>query len=214
MIDSRFRKFFNEYAYTKLKHRGDSFQYIFEYLYSKNRPVFIVETGCTRIKDNWEGDGQSTVLFDKFAQDILGSLVLSVDVDPNATSLCKALVSECVKIHTGNSIPFLRDLAKSKQENFDYIDLLYLDSYDVDMKNVHPSALHHMKELVSIKQFIGPETLIVIDDSPTNSVPMFDGDVVKTVNNVVGKGKYIAEYANDIGVSPVFSMYQIGFIGF
>ena len=27
----------------------------------------IVETGCARIKDNWEGDGLSTVLFAQFA---------------------------------------------------------------------------------------------------------------------------------------------------
>ena len=62
-------------------------------------PIIIVETGCLRIKDNFEGDGQSTLLFDVYTQFRgKGSKVYTVDINPIATKNCSEVVSKNVNI--------------------------------------------------------------------------------------------------------------------
>jgi hypothetical protein len=39
-------------------------------------------------QDNWAGDGQSTILFDKYAEFHPGSVFYSVYLDPKATAFC------------------------------------------------------------------------------------------------------------------------------
>jgi hypothetical protein len=214
MID--FFSFFNETAYPRLAHRADSFRFIFDYLTKLNREVFIVETGCVRNEGTWDGEGQSTILFDKFAQQVPGTLVYSVDINPTNTALCRQLVSERVKVATSDSVTFLRDLANNPPKGFAHIDLLYLDSFDVDFKNPHPSAMHHLKELTAVARLVSKDTLIVIDDAPTSATCFVDKGVVKTLTNftVGGKGMYVADYAANIGAVQCISGYQAGWTGF
>jgi len=214
-----FWEFFEIEAYPKLAARQNSMRCIFEYLDQKNRPVFVVETGCVRKENNWAGDGQSTILFDRFISQWPGSEMYSVDIDPNATDLCKSLVSSATKIYTGDSVIFLRNLARNPPKNFSNIDVLYLDSYDLDLSNPHPSALHHMKEFLAVSPLIGPETLVVVDDAPPGGmfrVFILSGDSISCIQQppISGKGKYIADYAMAIGLQPVISGYQAGWIGF
>src|SRR5258706_12321023 len=68
----------------KLDLRSDSFRRMFEILEAMEKSSFtIVETGCARIADNWLGDGQSTILFDRFVNHHDGA-VLTVDIDGDA----------------------------------------------------------------------------------------------------------------------------------
>ena len=76
------------------------------------------------------------------------------------------------------------------------IDVLYLDSFDVDFNNPVPSSFHHIKELLAIFPKIQKGTLIVVDDN-------FNGK---------GKGQMIKDYMKNIGINPFFDEYQIGFI--
>ena len=62
-----FSKYFDQIA-PRLGVRKISFRKIFDYLDKLPDPIIIVETGCLRIKDNFEGDGQSTLLFDYYTQ--------------------------------------------------------------------------------------------------------------------------------------------------
>ena len=41
---------------SRLNHRYDAMKAIISYLENLNKPLNIVETGCIRILDNWEGD--------------------------------------------------------------------------------------------------------------------------------------------------------------
>ena len=163
MHSVEFWTFFDQIARPKLGMRADTFAAMFSYLDRFNRPVGIVETVCTRKKDNWQGDGQSTLLFDKYAEHHPGSFVHTVDIDKDATATCSAMVSSRVSVHTGDSVVFLKSLDVSP------IDLLYLDLFDLDMKYPLPSAIHHLKELVAIAPMISPETLVVVDDSPNGT---------------------------------------------
>jgi len=210
-----FWKYFEAEAHPKLAQRQPTLRYVFEHLDRKNGAVFIVETGCVRQAGNWAGDGQSTILFDRFVSQWPGSVMHSVDIDPSATALCRTLVSSGTQVHTGDSVPFLRQLARRPPEGFAAADLLYLDSYDVDFDAPHPSALHHMKELVAASRLIGPGTLVVVDDAPREAVFIQSGNEIGllTEPRVSGKGKYVADYARSLGLAPVFSGYQAGWLG-
>src|ERR1700751_3564209 len=102
-----FWNYFDQIARPKLAQRADTFGKVFSYLDGFELPVTIVETGCVREKDSWEGDGQSTILFDRYAQFPPGSIVFSVDIDAAAAALCRSLVRPQVRIHTCDSVAFL-----------------------------------------------------------------------------------------------------------
>jgi hypothetical protein len=211
-----FWHYFETEVRPKLAVRADTFARIFAYLDAFDRPVGIVETGCVRKSGNWAGDGGSTILFDKYAECHPGSFVHTVDIDPQATALCRALVTERVAIHTGDSVAFLKRFADAPPPGFPSIDLLYLDSFDLDPDNIFPSAFHHMKELTAISPAIRPETLVVVDDSPSSFLGVIENGKLMPISTpkIGGKGKLIAEYAGHIGAEQVFMGYQCGWTRF
>lgn len=212
-----FWTWFDGEAAPKLALREISFRKIFSYLDSLDGPITIVETGCARVQGNWAGDGQSSVLFDRYLQaSPEGSTGFAIDLDPQATTLCKGLVSERVTVLTGDSVAVLPEVARRLKAAGRTIDFLYLDSYDVDWANTTPSAVHHLKELVSIVGALRPDTLVVVDDAPStcrvvgNANSQFDMISLPVVG---GKGTYVAEYAKQIGATQMFSHYQAGWTG-
>ena len=224
MNNKNFNKFFDEIS-PKLGVRQYSFSKIFNYLDKLPSPIIIVETGCLRVKDNFFGDGQSTLLFDKYTQFRgNGSKVFTVDIDPKATKTCSEVVSKNVSITTGDSIRYLNNLINKFHDEKKDVSFFYLDSYDLDWKSPGSSCEHHLKELVSIKKILKKETLVVVDDSPMNgylqqsqlkqealSIIPF-GLVPKPT--ISGKGSLVHEYAMHIGAKVLFSNYQTGWIGF
>lgn len=217
MKSTAFWDWFNTEAAPRLSAREVSFRKVFEYLDRFDGPVTIVETGCARIAGNWQGDGQSSVLFDHYLR--LGhpeSVAYAVDLDPKATELCRQLVSERVHLHTGDSVPVLLRIARELKDSGRRIHLLYLDSYDVDWNHTTPSAVHHLKELVSIIGAVTPDTLVVVDDAPQNvrAMPDANGQFSMIAKPTVGgKGVFVAEYAEQVGAKPAFAHYQVGWTG-
>ena len=215
MKNDQFWAWYDKVAAPRLNLRERTFRKMFEHLDGLDRAVAIVETGCVRIADNRAGDGQSTVLFDRYASMIPGSVVHTVDLDPAATALCNSLVSTTVTIHTGDSVVALRNIARDFRARGAPIDLLYLDSFDVDWNNPVPSAVHHLKELLSIAQAGSKDTLVVIDDCPTIFQAVLTESHLSLTSppKVGGKGMYVAEYASHVGAKPAFSHYQVGWTG-
>jgi hypothetical protein len=215
---TEFWKFFNEYAGNRLGKREKTFRNIFWYLDQIAHPLIIVETGCARIAGNWEGDGQSTVLFDKYISFRDSESVLySVDVDPNSVAEARKLVSHRVQLSQDDSVRFLRQLSSQLLEKGKTIDMLYLDSFDLDRVYWYPSAIHHLKELCAAMRSIRKDTLVAVDDSP------FDGLFVPGLQNQIhfvenpsigGKGRLIAEFAAACGAKLEFSGYQAAWTGF
>src|SRR5882672_2719290 len=201
---SNFWTWFDAEARPKLEVRAQTFAKMFEYLDKLDRPVTIVETGCTRsdehynIGDNWGGDGCSTIIFDKYVSECGGTLN-SVDINPEYTALCRGLVNGHTTITTQDSVEFLKNFKQTP-------DLLYLDSFDLNPHKPLASEIHHIKELEAILPFIAPETLVAVDDSPTSVSET--GDV-----KVSGKGALVARYALEVGADLRFAMYQIGWTG-
>jgi hypothetical protein len=207
---------FNRDYASKLGFRSQSFRMIFEFLEAKTKSEYtIVETGCARQAENWLGDGQSSLMFDRFINHYDG-IVYTVDIDPEACNFLKGQVSEKTQITCADSVPFLRAL--SQHSGVD-IDLLYLDSYDLDWNNPHPASLHHLKELCAIIPALKPGTLIVVDDSvkTLGVIPQPDetdsmGYVGVRDMGVFGKGMYVDDFLIKIGCKRIIEGYQSGWI--
>ena len=188
-------RIFREYVGSlPLAHRRDTFMQMFDYLYGLNKVDYIIiETGCSRQEGlNWTGDGMSTVLFDFFVL-MFGGVFISIDISGDAIECAKRFTSSNVNFICADSVATLAALRCNP--SITHIDLLYLDSYDLDWSNPHPSALHHLKELCAVQPL--PEgCMLVVDDNSQGR----------------GKGQYIMEYYDAIDVIPVFNSYQIGYI--
>ena len=210
-----FWEYFNGFAAPLLQHRAGSFRMAFEHLEKLGRPACIIETGCVRNRGTFTVEGQSTVLFDKFSECVPGTLVHSVDISPESTSMCKSIVSNRIQVHTSDSVTFLRHQCAGLIKPYTHIDLLYLDSFDVDMEKPHESAMHHMKELLAVGPLVNANTFILVDDSPTSANFYIDAGQLKLASpqRIGGKGKYISTYMEEIGVKPIYQGYQAAWMG-
>ena len=213
-----FWNFFDNEAAPKLAHRERTFRKIFEYLDQIEGPISIVETGCARLEGNWSGDGQSTVLFDRYISTRdQESVCFTVDISPESVAACSKLVSDRVQVTQDDSVHFLNELSKAFYMQQRCISFVYLDSFDLDMVYWQPSAIHHLKELVAIRNCIDGKTLVVVDDCPLNAnlIPTNDGQLgVIGAPSVGGKGRLVAEYAQAVGAKVEFAEYQAGWTGF
>ena len=221
MNNKKFNEFF-ESIKDKLGIRKTSFTKIFQYLDNIKGPINIVETGCLRIKDNFKGDGQSTLLFDKYTQ-FRGekSKVYTVDINPKATEVCRSVVSDNVEIHTGDSVKYLIELLPKLKKAEQKISLFYLDSFDVDWQSSDRSAAHHLKEITAIINYISEETLIVIDDAPILAPMKIEDEKMSLITEhpapkpfVGGKGYLVNEFAFANNATLYFSNYQTAWFNF
>lgn len=213
----KFSEIFKEKYYQKMltpghpanpvRNRADSFLKVFELLEEKiklnDKPINIVETGCAR-KDHGElsfgDDGASSYLFDQFLKYNLGMLT-SVDINQNNVDYTTKLFgknSMTSYAYCSDSVAFLYDNYNSSHIK---IDLLYLDSYDIERNNPHPSQLHHLKELCAAIPSLVKGSIVVIDDHN----PFF-------TNPPIGKGNYVKSFMEDIGATKIFEDYQIGWV--
>ena len=198
----------------RLEKRKDTFAQIFSYLTKlEKEKITIVETGTYREEDNFEGDGCSTLLFDKYIEERKGNFI-SIDIDPKACDLAKTNTSNA-EIICGDSIEELSYLDGQA-------DLLYLDSCNLDIIKLPDGSLaddwindwtpaaHHLKELFAAKNIIKPGTLIVVDDN--QKVPANDPANNLVKGQRVGKGRLVHEVMDAIGFDMYFDDYQIGWI--
>ncbi len=213
-MKDKFWTYFDTEAAPRLGKREETFRKIFEHLDGIIGTIRIVETGCARVKDNWAGDGQSTVLFDKYISNRDNtSICLTVDISENSVRECSLMVSQRVKIYQQDSVSFLATLSKQLESTKDTIDFLYLDSFDLDMKYWQPSAIHHLKELTAASRVLRSDTLVVVDDCPSNADFIYQNNSTigfVTPPTVGGKGRLVSEYADSVGATCIFAKYQAG----
>ncbi len=188
------RRLTESLAGGKPVNRHIGFRKIFEELLNKKGGGFtIVETGTLRDEERW-ADGQSSLLFFEFIS-LFGGKLVSIDIDEGNIRACKrALLNRIPKsrkaelvLVVGNSIEELNKIDES-------VDLLYLDSYDLDKDNPAPAMVHHLKELVSAGKIINKSKglLIATDDNLEGA----------------GKGKYVMEWARGTHQEILLENYQ------
>ena len=184
-------KYYEEVA-PRLGKRRDSFDTMFTFLGEFKHPT-IVETGTYREHDNYEVDGCSTLLFDKYIECYGGNLI-SIDIDPKACQLARNATTEALVLE--------RDSVEALGEMEGRVDLLYLDSYNIEnWNNDWAPAAHHLKELCAAKNVVRPGTLIVVD----NNIQTGSGALI-------GKGRLVNELMESLGIEPYIFGYQIGWI--
>jgi hypothetical protein len=152
----------------------------------------IIETGTARAMGNWAGDGQSTLLWDWYLthQEAVNAFSIDINIDyiRNAKSQTKRVNYVC-----GDSVIWLANMKNELRD----CKLLYLDSFDLDQSNPHPSALHHLKELTAAWGHLPIGCMVAVDDC---------------ISEAVGKHIYVAEFFKHLRIEPVFTGYQWGWI--
>ena len=141
-------------AWDRLGKRHEAFAAIAELL---PEGCHIIETGTVRHIDNWEGDGQSTIVWDTLATN-LGGTVTTIDINPIGAELVAELELQATTAIVGNSLDVIPTLTG-------HADLLYLDSFDVDFENPLPAAAHHLSELMAALNLLAPGSLVAVDDN-------------------------------------------------
>ena len=143
-----------------LANRADGFNAIFGALMDQERKPLIIETGCLRVAGNWAGDGQSTFLFDTYAQQ-RGGWAFSIDINLESIETARRACSHITQFILNDSVAALNALSSTLPTT---ASLLYLDSFDLDINNPTPSAIHHILELLAARPLLGPGTVVVVDD--------------------------------------------------
>jgi hypothetical protein len=163
--------------------RWGAFRTIVADLIARGRHVNIVETGCARQPNNWDGDGQSTLVWD-WVLDKVGGTGLSMDISPENCAAAAAQVQH-FKVACVDSVVGLRTMVKPET-----LDFVYLDSYD--LTETIDSPTHHLAELASIYPRLPSGCLIAVDDC---------------VSEQHGKHRFVRDWLARMGVQPLLRGY-------
>lgn len=188
--DLPFAEQFHEHFRPRLGKRADGFAAIFRALEGVGAELLVLETGCMRVPGNWEGDGQSTFMFDALAR-ARGGTVISIDITPESLDTARRACSSATQLILGDSVAALHALSRLAVRP---AALIYLDSFDLDRDNPLPSAIHHALELAAVRPLIGPGTVVGVDDYGLGA----EG----------GKGMILDRFFAAIRAEVLFSGYQ------
>ena len=122
--------------------------------------------------------------------------------------MCPATTLVC-----GDSVKFFENwslIHKDTQAN-----VIYLDSYDLDFNNPHPSGEHGLKEYKALLPVCKKDTLLLIDDTPINPYWLpFRNDLYNSLltkyelcEKMPGKGMYILD--EDKNADLLLHNYQV-----
>lgn len=207
---------------NKVGKRQESMLMLVDHIMKKDNPV-ILETGTMRSADNYEGDGMSTLLWHNVLRTMGRGNFSTIDSDFEATKFayetCWNRPAEVYesndrtsKYLSGQQAPshfYCSDsvtwLVKFGQNWYDKtpIDVLYLDSWDMEFPDPTPSFMHIFQEYMLARQFLAPDALICVDD---NIEVVRDGNPDKVF---ISKGEYIRQFMEKIGNKPLYTGYQI-----
>lgn len=159
-----------------------------------NKEALIVETGSSAYGTD------SSRLFDAYVTRF-GGRFYSVDINPYARRRLRFQHSRNSHFIVSDSVDFLANFQlRSKDVK---VDLVYLDSWDVDWFHPDESAIHGYNEYLSIQGQLKPGSVIVIDDTPRTLdwIPPECVDIAQEylrINGVLpGKGALILKKLED-----------------
>ena len=165
-----------------------TFKELFKNMISIKEPK-ILETGIA------SAGTMSTYLFNEYIRKY-GGRFWSVDTNQYLVSTHQGNMCPATTLVCGDSVKFLSDWVKYNDEQ---VDVIYLDSYDLDWYNPHPAAMHGLNEYLALIPSLRKGTLLLIDDTPINpywldSRGQLYNDMTNYYNNnneLPGKGQYV-----------------------
>jgi hypothetical protein len=170
------------------------------------RPQTIMETGMSA----WGTD--STRLFDSYVRSFGGAL-WSVDLSPVPVQRLTGQVSEHTTLACDDSVAFLERWVDEHPGQ--QLDVVYLDSWDVDFADPMPAGEHCLRELQAIEPALGPGTLMLVDDTPGSleDVPASFRDVAPAVFERYGawpgKGMLLDPHLEHTSAEKLRHGYQV-----
>ncbi|MEO2029536.1 MAG: glycosyltransferase family 9 protein [Fuerstiella sp.] len=138
--------------------RNRSFDALFRAMTARFESPTVVETGTIRAEEDWGGAGFFTYLAGAYLHRQGGKLY-SADITAEHCRFAREwteVFGDTVSIHEQDSLAFLKDFPGQ-------IDVLYLDSLDTTEPN---HAAHALEETKAALDKLGPDSLIVLDDTP------------------------------------------------
>ena len=201
-------KHLNQYLYNKMNYKNYSdlgksrikfLSYIENIITKCEKPFNILETGCTYnfTNETWAG---MTYIFANLIEKNRGGNILTIDINEEHINKCKQITkdfSSFINYKLGDSVNIIRNLTDDYLKS---LDLVFLDSYDLNIFNPTPSAIHHLKELLFLIDKINPNCLIAIDDNflPNTWIQWNwdDGksEIFETKDKLIGKGMFCNEF--------------------
>ena len=196
-LDAPFAALFARDYQPRLEKRAAGFEALFAALEQLPGPLLILETGTLRLPGNWEGDGQSSYMFDVFIQveqaRRRGGAFFSIDLSLESIAAARRVCSGITNLICNDSVHALHSLARVMPGQ--RAALLYLDSFDLDIADPLPSATHHMMEVAAASPLLGNGSLVAVDDYLVGG-------------QVGGKGLLVDLYMNSINAAVIYSGYQ------
>ena len=155
--------------------------------------INFLETGCT--SDSYDNFG---LLFAMMVDEI-GGTYHTVDINENYIKKSKDFFD---KIIPNNSFVYETSDSIEYLNNFNNpLNLVHLDSYDLDIKEPIPSSLHHLYEFLSIKDKMPQGSIVIVDDNYLNGTRIWwhnihNGEYINTEEidiqtEIIGKGSLI-----------------------
>jgi hypothetical protein len=187
--------------------RMNYYDYILNKLYLLNRPIIVVETG-TMWNELENNQGAFTLIFADFIENYTGGKIITVDISNDHINNCREFTknfSDSIEYVVSDSVSYL----KSLDDNFvSKIDLIFFDSYDVNLNEPLPSEIHHLRELLAVYDRLSDTVCLAVDDNlmPGNWVQwitsnnegnIVDRTVIKATNEIIGKGTLINRFLLD-----------------
>lgn len=170
------------------------------------RPARIFETGTAA----W--GTQSTLLFSSYVA-AYGGEVVTVDTRLSPARHARPQTTRSVRYLVGDSVsvmarPWARRYLASA-------DLVYLDSWDVDVHDPLPSAVHGLREFLSCAGSLKPGAMVLVDDTPKviglwgETTPQMS-QFVSMWGVVPGKGAFILKLLDrSPGLEVIAHDYQL-----
>jgi hypothetical protein len=150
----------------------------------------IIETGIS------SAGVHSTYLFNEYVRKY-GGRFWSVDINQHLVDIHQSNMCPATKLICDDSVKFISDWVASHEN--EKVDVVYLDSYDLDWYNPHPSAMHGLNEYLALHPALKKDSLLLIDDTPASPYWLdtrgqLYHDMVNyynTHNFLPGKGQYV-----------------------
>lgn len=180
--------------------RRRTFTRLFEEAKKRFNNPHIVETGCIRQDNDWEGAGFSTYLLGVFCQSV-GGWVDSIDTDPVHVAFARSRTKELgtVKVHQARGDAWLKEERRLKEllkVTTSWIGVLYCDSCDTTLPEHAQVCLDEVKAALPL---LHKDALILIDDTPYST----------ETGKLEGKGVLAVPYLLNLGWEILLAEYQV-----
>jgi len=166
----------------------------------------ILETGIA------SAGTKSTYLFNEYIRKYGGKL-WSVDINKYLVDAHQGNMCPGVQLCCDDSVSFINNWVSHNPNK--YVDVTYLDSFDLDWYNPQPAALHGLKEFIALQPALKKNSLVLIDDTPSTPYwidyrnTLYDDMVTyyNTNNCLPGKGMHVLSVFKEYNI--LLHNYQV-----